>query len=395
MKPREKILAILTGTVVLVLFGTKLVQWTVIAPFQELDRRISDAHSRREKIGQTLASLSNVEQKWKDLAGRTLGDTPDVVKERFEADLQQLLQMNNLHSGAKVTPSQTFTNRDTGITEITFTVETMGSLQSLTDFLCAFERRNYISRIEKLTVTPERLSRNPAVAAAPSSAGRRPPARGSRPGQPVANTATLHEPGPGGGAAMDGPPLKINLTAKTIVVPPVGALKFTPLAEIQDQEPGRLARPLDAYREIYATNIFRKYVPPPERTVVSLPESQPAVAHQESLPPPPPPPPPPPNMVLVSTISLNNEPVAYVRNNDKRTEPPKAYRVNDPLHDGRVVLIHPLGVVVRTEPKGAPESGPPKDYFYKLGESFAKRQELDPEALPDVKRELDRALREE
>ena len=76
-----------------------------------------------------------------------------------------------------------------------------------------------------------------------------------------------------------------------------------------------------------------------------------------------------------STVGLDGEPRAYVVDKQQLDQPPTAYRLDDPIDDGKLILIHPQGIVVRSNGK---------NYFYPLGSSFRDREELSAADRPEI-----------
>jgi len=91
---------------------------------------------------------------------------------------------------------------------------------------------------------------------------------------------------------------------------------------------------------------------------------------------------------LVATTSLRGARMACVLEETvvERVEV-KRYRLDEPIDDGTLVLVHPSGIVVRSL-----ASGHPTDFFYRLGATFAEREHLDPVEHADVYEALEAEL---
>ena len=79
-------------------------------------------------------------------------------------------------------------------------------------------------------------------------------------------------------------------------------------------------------------------------------------------------------MSVTSAVQFAAEPFIFVRDERKLSEPPREVRLNEPLDDGTLVLIHRTGTVVRV--MGRNPADPAKLYFYALGKRFTEREEL-------------------
>ena len=207
-----------------------------------------------------------------------------------------------------------------------------------------------------------------------------------------------------GGPAPE-PKLTIVMTLTTLVLPEVKDIGHPTLdlVALNDPEaepllvsPPRLTQEdLVAYNDIQKVNFFRVYEKPVAVVRRTQEPDQPEKGPDE----PPPPPPPPPDRrrnahkFVVSGMGwLDDGPIAYVINIDETTDPPNAYRLNDDVDDGKLVLIDPRGIVVRVPPSGRGSSGPQKNYFYALGGTFKEREEISPDKHPEISRLLGRVL---
>jgi hypothetical protein len=95
---------------------------------------------------------------------------------------------------------------------------------------------------------------------------------------------------------------------------------------------------------------------------------------------------------VIGTAALDGEPVVYVQNTQKLTEPPAKHHLGDKVDDGEVVLIHPTGMVVRATDEKRPAGRTREiDYFYPLGGTFKERERLEADEHPDVFSELELA----
>ncbi len=105
----------------------------------------------------------------------------------------------------------------------------------------------------------------------------------------------------------------------------------------------------------------------------------------------PPPPPSPPSRPDADKYTLNGvsagggQFLALVRDTRKPTEPTQEIPVGESMDDGVLILVHPLGAVVRV--MGGP-AGKPQYFFYELGGTFKDRVEVDSVAHPEIAQEL-------
>jgi len=193
------------------------------------------------------------------------------------------------------------------------------------------------------------------------------------------------------------PQLSITMMLSTLVLPEVPEVAHPTLDPERLDDPNAVGRIAAArlaaedpgeYDRIAELNFFKLYQPPvvrreplPEKPaeVVRAPEPAPKPvvdprrdAHR---------------YVLQGVGHLPDGPVAYVADTDEVLEPPRVYRLNDEIDDGRLVLIVPEGIVVRVRPPGAAAEAA-RNYFYPLGATFKERQEVDEQELPEIARLL-------
>ena len=91
---------------------------------------------------------------------------------------------------------------------------------------------------------------------------------------------------------------------------------------------------------------------------------------------------------LVGTEVRNGEYVASVLDERSADQPTAEYRVQDRFEpDGTVVLIHRLGIVIRTEDSDGDDETTTVDYFYPLGVNFKQRERLNASRHPEIARD--------
>ncbi len=373
MTGRERVLGLCLAGAVGGFGLVKVAEWTVVKPFKDVDTQIKQAQSRQSKLKKRLKGLSDIEERWQGMTQRTLSRDPQEAQRRFREDMHELLERHGLDE-PKVTPGN-FVARKNDFVDVPLNIRAAGTLREIVGFLTDFYRRDYLARIDKVTIAADQGVINSVNNPRHGGGGRR--GRGSR------ERGTSIGP--------EGPTLRFSVSAVTVVLPDVKDVEHLILDEITEQDRGRLVRAPEEYTEIFDTNIFKPYEPP--RRVVQQPQPQPeeeeeepvAAAPPDPTPPPPPPPPPPPDwLVLVGVTADDAGRKAYVLDEREAMRPPAEYCENAEVEGGVLLLIHRRGMVIRTN-----EGGTVRDYFYPLGASFAEREELDPEWHPEVWRALE------
>lgn len=367
MTPRERLLSYsVIGTLALAA-GTTLVRSRVVRPMREMSQRVVELEQRRETLVNRIRQREIVIANWQKRTERTLGVSAIEAQQRFRFDVQKLLEAAGV-TGFVTDPLDPYEERKgfrKGFVELPVSVRGEMTLEQLVHFLREFYRRPYVSRVTTLSLSM------PASAASA--------ARTTTPRKGAAQTTTE-------------PRLSVlRLILTTLVLPGAPEAPSRPLDAAALNDPDELRRldprvlaaaDLEEYDEIARTNVFKLYVEPPR--VAERPPPDPRKADE--------PPRPPPRrdprehadkLRLVATTSLNGEPVAWVEDERRKSEPPAQYRLNDSFDDGRLVLIHPLGVVVRV-PAAAEEGRPLSiDYFYSPEKKFTERLELKSRAPSD------------
>jgi hypothetical protein len=384
MTRREKTL---TGCIGLTLAGLAL-YWVVsrvlVDPFVSLREQIATEQTRARDFKKSLAQLQNVDQEWQALTARTLSSDPKEAQFRFREVIHELLQQHGLvddpnTKDTKISPGA-FSRDRNGFIEVPLTITTAGTLKEVVGFLCDFYRQDWVARIDKVNLAANQSLVTPGSTA---RGGKAPPRGGPTPPR---GGPTPPAVGP------DGPELTISITTTALVLPKVGNIEPQPTADPNDLAQGMLAREVEAYKLVFDKNLFKRYVPPPP-VVETKPSSQPVMAAATQPTPQPValPVDPRPNadkQFFVGTTSLNGEPAAYVRDEQKPDKPVNHYRVGEPLDDGTLVLIEPHALVVRVKQADGQE----KDFYYPLRQpkpaSFKEREELKPEDHPELWKEL-------
>jgi hypothetical protein len=361
MTRREKILALCVGGTLGGLALVTLVRWSVLSPFQSVRDQIAEEHRRSKNLRTTLQQVENVEEEWQTLTAQTLADDCQEAQRRFHEDMQHLLNLHGLRE-AKISPGGFKAYKD-GSRGVPLTINGAGTLKEIVGFLCDFYCRDYLARLDRVRITADQ-----AVLGDVNT--NRPRAGGMRPGR-TPPPSSRREPtfGP------DGPALKVSISAITLVLPKLPGLKHPVAEKIIELPGGRLQRERAAYNAILDRNPFmphqeKQVVVTPttqsrQETATVTPATQPAVDPRAGA----------EQKLVKATTCLDGEPVAYVYDAQQRDQPPEKFYVDGQIDDGRLVLIHPRGLVVRVGVQ---------DYFYPLGKSFRDREELSPDDHPDV-----------
>jgi hypothetical protein len=375
MSEREKRMAILLAAVIGLALGLRLVQSQIVRPLQDKRRSLADLRARHAKLVGETARRDVVAGAWQERTGRTLSDSPTQAALLFNRDVAGLLEASGF-SNVRISPHKPNEIRKgfrQGFSEISIGVNAEGTLAQVVQFLRDFYRRPYVSRMRSLVLT----------ASAASAAS---PARSS--GRRAGNAA----------AGGEEPRLTVSMTLDSLLLPaakgvPFGALPPEALSDpgaIEQRDPRVLAAELAEYDQIAAVNVFKQYQEP-------APPQPPPVVHADPTPPAPPPPRLDPrrdaqHFTLTATSGDSGDLVALVIDDRARTEPPTEHRLNEVLDGGKLVVIHPEGIVVREPPDEGAGQPIPRDWFYPLGARFSERVGLSAVEHPEIVAELALAL---
>ena len=362
----------------------RLVLW---APVEAQRAGLVREQARAVRLQNRLKEFERAELEWQTLTRRTLSTDPTDAQRRFREDIQELLEVHGLRN-PKVTPGN-FAKRKNEFVDVPLTITASGTLKEIVGFLTDFYRRDYLARLDKVTLAADQSVvgnvNNPRRRPGGTRRGRNSGADAAAPAAEVPPAEPLYGP--------EGPLLRVNITAVTLVLPVIKGVPHPVMETIgPTADAGPLGHELAAYNQIVDRNLFKPWEAPRPVAPPPPPTTDVAVGPQ---PPPPPPTPPPANLrpnadkyKLVATTSLRGERMACVLDETvvERVEV-KRFRLDEPVDDGTLVLVHPSGIVVRTV-----EGGHPTDFFYRLGTTFAERQQLDPVEHADVYEALEAEL---
>lgn len=361
MTQRERIMAGLVVGVVVLGGGTNLLMKNVIAPIREMKSELVRKQQVRARLANELKTGAAVKLAWQDKTAETLAKDPQVAYRAFREDVTRLLDRHGLVDGQSIKPRSLYEYPKgfrKGFIEMPLLVSARGNLQQLVNFLRDFHRRPYLARITRLSIN-----------AIDSPVNQRAGAHNNRRGDAE-------------------PQLSINMTLTGLVLPELDEVPSVALDLEQIEQTSADRLHAEDYGPVVASNLFKKYVPPPPPPPPPPPQQKPTEVAQAPRPKPMPPPPPPrPDLTLKGTASLNGEPFAFIEQSPGAS--PDRIFLNDEIDDGRLVLVHPRGVVIRVMPQ---TGNPPTDYFWPLGKSNKERVELDTQLYPEIAAELTRAF---
>jgi len=347
MTGREKIIAGVVGGVVALAGGFKLTRLAVIEPLTSLNESLETAAEKKANLEDFVEQHQNVTKDWEAYTARTFSDNVEKAKVSFFSEVARLLELHDLTEDHRITQS-TPRKQKTGLVEVSLRVHAKGSLEAVVGFMRDLRQWPYLARLSNVSLRAEK-----------GSSARKTRERGRRGDE----RATL----------------AVSMIATTLVLPPLKGTKHQP-PDPNQPAPTYLAHEPEAYDEIAQVNFFKKYEPP--RTVVHKPGPE----EERDEPEPERRPPPRPDMRVVYVGTLNGEAVAYIVDDDHREVPAVKYHLNDEIDDGKLVLIHPKGIVVRVaKERGSREEF--ENYFCPRNTSFKERLPL-AQADPEIIREL-------
>lgn len=402
MNQREKLIAGLLLGAGGAYAGWTLVQSSVIAPRRELIQQISVERERNDLYNTRIKSLqTQLMREWPQMTQHTLSTDDKEAHDKFREELSTLLGKCGMTEGHKISQLQAVEDRKkdsprAGFVELPISLTAEGKLEQVVDFVRGVQSLPYYCRINRLSIMPvggDASQIHKKTAPTKPAGGRdRDKIDATKPGSPR-----------GGNKAdsnREGPSLKLEMNVSTLVVPKTPGYKHEifDAAKVDPAKTRRLRNEDPSeYNEIAQVNWFKVYEPPrvdpvPEKVVVAPPPSS-DTKPIAAAPPPTPPKPVRPNaakMKVTAVVAFEGQPVAYVSDDAKLTEPLAEIRLNEPIDDGKLVLVDHTGVVVRVA--AATPQEPAKNYFYPLGAAFTEREELDPAKHADVMQLLASAM---
>ena len=384
MNKREKVLGIIVATVLVLCLGGAVVKWGVVDRWNGIQDDITKARQRVQSLNMQLAQARTAEANW--LALRPLSHNLRSAEQRFRRDISGLLEQHGLHENLTIrtlSPGNIESSRDVKFAAARVSFQTRGTLKQVTNFLCDFYRRDYLTKLEKITLTAEDKGRSSSRTGSRRAGWR----RGGR-------ATTKRQEGPSYGP--EGPNLNVSIIATALVLPQIKGLEREAITEITPPDPddqGLLPRPIDEYAAIWETNLFKEWQPKATAKVKEpiKRDDGPKVVRKDPERKPTPPKQPRPNKKLIGVNSMSGTLIASIQDPRRRELPPERVGLNEEIDDGTLVLICPRGIVVQVE-QPAGETFEFKYYVYKLGTRFEDREELDHEMYPEIAEQLELAL---
>lgn len=371
MNPRERILLGCVVAVLVLAGGWSVVQWGFISRWDAAERDLDRAAERVEKLQRQLRLSETAEQRWAELT--PIAHNVELAQGLFRQDVTQMLATNGLGEECtirKLPARKIKSANDVDFTEVRLSVQTRGALRELLNFQRDFYQRDYPARLDQVSLTAENTGRRTRTA------GR------GRPGREAA-------------AEEAEPRLNMTMTLSALVLPQIKNARQQGTADLQplprDDEPGRLPRPTVDYELVVEHNLFEEWKPAAEIVVAQPVTTERPRPNPGPTPLPPAPSPPPPERILLGVTSIRGKPAVYVRDQDRLDVAPDRVYINQELHDGTLVLVDTRGMVVQV-PEDTEDGTEYRYYFYELGETFSEREELDPQAHPDIVRRLEETL---
>ena len=366
----KKLLAILGGSVG-IYFAYLTLDSLHLTPRRQLRERVTQEEARFERLLEDMGKSKATQADWTLQTQRTLSTKRDDAQLVFRDQIAKLIEKHQLESGHTLTPQQQREiKKDSrkGFVELPIQVNLEGKLAAITAFIEDIQKLPYYVSVEKLVLNASAAEQGLAGSAASRDK------KGARPGA----------------TSKDGPTLRAEMRLTTLVLPKIGDATHV-VCDLNKEDNSPALKPRDesaSYATVAATNVFRPYADPPPPP----PPPPPPVERGTDKPPPPAPAPAPrDSRVLVGTPSLNGEPVAFVRDDDK-SKPPTELRLNEAVSDngkGKLVLVHPKGIVIRVSEQNPAAA---KNYFVALGQKLSEREELTPKSHPEVYAMLSRVI---
>ncbi|MCA9242330.1 MAG: hypothetical protein KDA32_00135 [Phycisphaerales bacterium] len=354
--PREKLLMIVAGGMVIVLGVWQVVQRGVVTPLRNMDQEITDLTSDKARLEQITGGEKQLKKAWAAMVNQTIGDDPGQAMNEFRRDINQLLEDMGIR-GARVSQKGEKRPADyrKGFVELPIDIGFTANYDKTIEFIDALYSRQYLVKITSLDLASKV----------------QPASKNKRKNQPERSPA--------------GPDLDVTIKIEALILPDdVKGITREPIDNLH----ARREEPLiseQQFMTLRKQNIFASYVPPPPPPPPPPTHKEPEVTQDTT----PPPPPPPVNRRrdadqkrLAGVSSMHGHYTAYVIDDGRLDLPPQKYAESAEFDDGRLVFVHPSGLIVQVS-----EPAPRRYYFYPLGATWADREELsadDPRQLAAI-----------
>lgn len=332
MKKREKILAMLTGGIFVLLIGGYMAHGFFFGPIEQLDRDIELRSQELMDLMDLRDEAQHAQRRLGQLASRTYGEQVDTASAAAGARLSELIAQSGLEP-ARFTRTPISPRRIRGGVEIGWNVRGRDSLNDVVDLLYLINHEPYLHKVDALTLAPiERSSDVQVNLRYLSLVLEAPPATAQRPDQP-----------------------DIALTGEE----------------------------RQLYDAIVQRNLFRPYIPPPP------PRETPRRAERPTPPPREPEPQPRgPGHEIYRVVSLSKwqgKPEVHILDTSAREV--RQYQIGDELIQGEIVMVDYRALPLPSNPALRSQSRLilkiDNDYWaVELGQSLADKYVIPDERMP-------------
>lgn len=152
MNKREKILAAIVGSIVAVFVIGFGIRAALIKPLKEIDKRIKASQEKVNKVANEKRQFFATEDRMKQVALRTFGDTIDQAS----AASGEILTRRILESGLddmEFTRTPASARKLKGANEIGWIIQGEGALSNIVNLMFLLENSPYLHRLENYSVT--------------------------------------------------------------------------------------------------------------------------------------------------------------------------------------------------------------------------------------------------
>lgn len=152
MNKREKLLVAIVGSLLAVLLVGFGVRAALIKPLKEIDSRIKASQEKVNKIANEKRQFFATEERMKQIALKTFGDTIDQAS----ATSGEILTKRILESGLddmEFTRTPASPRKLKGANEIGWIIQGEGALSNIVNLLFLLENSPYVHRVENVSVT--------------------------------------------------------------------------------------------------------------------------------------------------------------------------------------------------------------------------------------------------
>jgi hypothetical protein len=349
MNKREKIIAAVVGSVLVLIFGKMFISAFFINPLRTIKDDISVSEEKIDKINNQLKSKSKLIRDWNGVKKRMLSEDSGMASLLLRSRVTMLTEKVGLQ--VTVTPmavNSVKTGGEKSFDVIAINLSGRGTISQIVQFMELLYNEPYMVKVTALSLRPEDK------------------------GDQISFS---------------------NCRVESIVLgKPVTDSSFpkVSLMEITSTQPAVQLAAKSPYSSITSRNIFKPFELPKPKPVVQVPPPRPA-----------PPPPPPPVVVqqvpnrpgvsppvapaptpggrpgdVVGIVVVGEKSGAYIRNQTACD----LYKTSDQLPNGmKIVYLHPLGIVM--------SSNDNKLMYVESGSNLDKASALTKEAFPELYQE--------